>query len=815
MRLFYYTAIVLVLGFVFGCSSGTSPVMPENTPDISSQRTVSGTDNTHLWGLYEIHVDVDAGTIEAVPLRGAMFTANVTGFVDGPPTNLLLDIQNIDVGPDYTDVLVDVGLRHPFAGLDQYTGFDVIGVFMGDGTETHPGPENYPMTGEGGQYLKNPDGYTRWFNATEFAATSLPLLGYNPGKLGTKSYVPSSVLNPYKYFTDGLGAGEDAFEYLKNNTGDRGKFTPGSVNYRTYDIRFPDTSGITFQYAVIASWEPNVNDPNPPNSLDDFPISANAFESRVISVTDNSDLWNTATEFGGNVDLQIELVDWSVGSTWNNDFQVVLWSEIWNGPKVIAAPDTIDEPYVLFKYFDSPELKPMLDDALWAIKVYKVVEYANHDYSNDFGVGNNAMGPLSGYFTIEIPVSNVKPDEPTITVTSPNGGEQWEVGSTREITWTSSDVSGTAFLEYSKDDFGSDINVISTDETDDGSYDWVVPDDISGTVKVRVSSTDDPAVNDVSDDYFEIVPAWIEVTIPNGGETWYYGFTEDIEWASSGGITDVRIDLSTDSGATYPTVITASTTNDGVYEWDIPVMAPATTARIRVQSVAGPAAEDESDADFEIADPPDNYVYGIGDFGFFDYVGQVDNSALYTNMLNLPLTGPNASGTTVQWHHGHADDYNEGSLTEFISLIQNAGYTWDFDGDLPLVVPTTTKMLIISFMFLSATDPAFTSSEIQEIRDCVNNGGIVIILVDNTAVHPSGSTGNIDALLLDLGVDFTFPNDQNISDPYTDITSDPVTTGVTQLNANVGGHWGVAGTAVSLVRDSTYGLTAIVKGPIS
>jgi hypothetical protein len=124
-------------------------------------------------------------------------------------------------------------------------------------------------------------------------------------------------------------------------------------------------------------------------------------------------------------------------------------------------------------------------------------------------------------------------------------------------------------------------------------------------------------------------------------------------------------------------------------------------------------------------------------------------------------------------------------------------------------------MLIISFMFLSATDPAFTSSEIQEIRDCVNNGGIVIILVDNTAVHPSGSTGNIDALLLDLGVDFTFPNDQNISDPYTDITSDPVTTGVTQLNANVGGHWGVAGTAVSLVRDSTYGLTAIVKGPIS
>ena len=38
---------------------------------------------------------------------------------------------------------------------------------------------------------------------------------------------------------------------------------------------------------------------------------------------------------------------------------------------------------------------------------------------------------------------------PAITVTSPNGGESWEVGSVHNITWTSAGAVGNVMIDYS------------------------------------------------------------------------------------------------------------------------------------------------------------------------------------------------------------------------------------------------------------------------------------------------------------------------------------------------------------------------------
>src|SRR5439155_16678256 len=106
-------------------------------------------------------------------------------------------------------------------------------------------------------------------------------------------------------------------------------------------------------------------------------------------------------------------------------------------------------------------------------------------------------------------------------LTSPNGGEQWTVGSVHPVTWTSTGSVANVKLEYSKDDFvTSTVIVASTPNT--GSYTWTVPDAISATVKVRVSDVTDPEAKDLSDATFKITPL-LAVTRPNGGQQWHVG----------------------------------------------------------------------------------------------------------------------------------------------------------------------------------------------------------------------------------------------------------------------------------------------------
>jgi hypothetical protein len=94
----------------------------------------------------------------------------------------------------------------------------------------------------------------------------------------------------------------------------------------------------------------------------------------------------------------------------------------------------------------------------------------------------------------------------------------------------------------------------------------------------------------------------ITVTYPNGGEILVIGESANITWTWTGAITNVVIEYSTDSGATYPNVIVASTPCSGTYQWNPIPDTPTTTAKVRITE-AGPTpeAQDESDADFTIS----------------------------------------------------------------------------------------------------------------------------------------------------------------------------------------------------------------------
>jgi hypothetical protein len=94
---------------------------------------------------------------------------------------------------------------------------------------------------------------------------------------------------------------------------------------------------------------------------------------------------------------------------------------------------------------------------------------------------------------------------PTVTVTSPNGGESWAGGSQRAITWTASDV-GSVKVEASVD--GTTFSTVAASvPASAGTVSWTVPATATTAARVRVSDAADGAPTDTSDGPFVITVA--------------------------------------------------------------------------------------------------------------------------------------------------------------------------------------------------------------------------------------------------------------------------------------------------------------------
>ena len=92
----------------------------------------------------------------------------------------------------------------------------------------------------------------------------------------------------------------------------------------------------------------------------------------------------------------------------------------------------------------------------------------------------------------------------------------------------------------------------------------------------------------------------IEVTLilPDGGESWVAGTVRDITWEATGKIADVRIELSTDNGATWSEV-SVSPARDHTYSWAVP-NTPSRQCLVRISDNDHPDISDTSNAVFSI-----------------------------------------------------------------------------------------------------------------------------------------------------------------------------------------------------------------------
>jgi 3',5'-cyclic AMP phosphodiesterase CpdA len=109
------------------------------------------------------------------------------------------------------------------------------------------------------------------------------------------------------------------------------------------------------------------------------------------------------------------------------------------------------------------------------------------DIIDDFRIIKSGLGPL----------------RPSISLTSPNGGELWESGSTQNITWTNECFSDSVKIEYSSDG-GAKWTLLKSRAPNRGTYAWTLNIEPTTRGRIRVSEVANGYRSDKSDRDFTV-----------------------------------------------------------------------------------------------------------------------------------------------------------------------------------------------------------------------------------------------------------------------------------------------------------------------
>lgn len=205
--------------------------------------------------------------------------------------------------------------------------------------------------------------------------------------------------------------------------------------------------------------------------------------------------------------------------------------------------------------------------------------------------------------SISVRVGDV-PANPSIIVTSPNGGENWVARSVQPISWTWTPNPMASYSGYPKVDLylasppcvydpcfsvafpGYVLDKNIPMNAGSATYNWIVATDIvnntipSGQYLMRICPAGSTTGCDLSDNYFTITSGTnqspsITVLSPNGGENWAIGSRRIIKWRASGFPTGamMTIGLKSENGSGGYLSIPSpgpTVTPEGQYEFTLP-----------------------------------------------------------------------------------------------------------------------------------------------------------------------------------------------------------------------------------------------------
>jgi hypothetical protein len=191
--------LILTLLVFTGCQDNpTSPGTGESPGSTNRQTGLDSNNHLNL-GSYLIELDTENLIAKPIPLRSSELHLNLT--------KIFVNLMGISLAvvPGESDppnglFAIDFTLTHPLPLHPQFSIFDVKGILMAPGSLAI-GSMFFADVDE--TRLENADGFTRWWNPTEF--TDPGVLGYTDGLYtNTTAANLTANVNPYKHFADVL-----------------------------------------------------------------------------------------------------------------------------------------------------------------------------------------------------------------------------------------------------------------------------------------------------------------------------------------------------------------------------------------------------------------------------------------------------------------------------------------------------------------------------------------------------------------------------------------------------------------------------------
>lgn len=266
------------------------------------------------------------------------------------------------------------------------------------------------------------------------------------------------------------------------------------------------------------------------------------------------------------------------------------------------------------------------------------------------------------------------------------------------------------------------------------------------------------------------------VTVPNTNVTWAGGSSQTITWDVNNttlppvSCANVKISYSNDGGITFPTVLAASTANDGTEVLTIPAGA-TTTARIKVESI-GNIFFDISNTNFTVTVPPNDFVFGASTPSTSSCPAPTNPTVTipttvtgtFTTPITLAATAGVPAGTTVTFA---PNPLTPGSSTvatlNNANILANGTYIITITGTAGASVKTTT----ITYIITAGAGPVLTA------------------VANQTVCAPATATFTVSTV--STPVTYQWQSAPTIGGTYTNITgatSASYTTGVTSAGMN-------------------------------
>jgi len=231
--------------------------------------------------------------------------------------------------------------------------------------------------------------------------------------------------------------------------------------------------------------------------------------------------------------------------------------------------------------------------------------------------------------------------EPTVDITYPAGGEEFQTGTGQYLTWQTTGVV-TLALQYSANG-GATWTSIGNVPASNGYANWIAPSSATANLRVRAYNIESfanrdstlaplaivtsPPINNAK--YFgglydgydmsSSLPDSIRVVAPNGGEVYNPTSTTQIQWNFCD-VNRVKIEYSIDNGAAWTLIATDVPADQLNYTWTIP-NSPSNQCLVKVTGIDRNVF-DVSNAVFTINNAFVQLVYPNGGESFGNSTGQ-------------------------------------------------------------------------------------------------------------------------------------------------------------------------------------------------